>query len=681
MRKVLILSAVFMFLFLMALGCSSSSKNPGVPDLPELSKPSDNATSSDTQVLCSGTMNLENGKVDFNDRTVDPYLNVTSLVGSNFHFKIDSFTPPDILNITLTLNNVSTLTAYDVAIVFEELYGKKVLNPDSYIDIFGAGDIDPFIAFRKADPMRAFPPGPDSQPLTVKYNGNPNVKFFIIAHIPGNTGGVYEISHWRYSGQLTSNGGSAEIFVDVYDHQDDISYVIADTRALMGSTTPLIRLTPPNPWSAIISNTKGIPAGTYPLLIASTSFASPTYTTYNFFPIIIVPGMTNFGVDFSPEGDTELLIREMYSSGMHSIASKGNEFYVVFDAFSPLSGAGAVYFTKSTDGGATWSTAKAVSDPLDDQMEKNACIAVGNGNIYVACLGGSFDKNSFFVSSDDGDTWTGYAPFTPIGFPLNYVSLCVDPTTTPETVYLGFIYFSPDGMVCKAGKATTDDFATWSFAQIIDEIAPQGQFDLSLAFDKETDHLLACWAGISKGPMGGSQILFDWASTSDFTTWHTDTAVSDNWTIGDQELNPSPAIDPATGKLGILYKKILSDYSSMEVRFLVVDHSVDPITATPSVTVYSTTQDLQNPSLTWNAASGRVFASWSAGADAAQLDCYFSESTDKGLSWVNLQTLNDVPAPIGLTNTTIASSGHDVNVAWIDGRVHGPELWIDQGKY
>jgi len=617
--------------------------------------------------------------VDFNDRTADPYLNITSLLGSNFKFKIDGFTPPNILNITLTLINPSTLTAYDVCIVFEDLYGKKVLNPDGYMDIYGPYDIDPFIAFKKDDPIRAFPPGNDSQPLNVAYNGNPNVKFFIIAHLGGNTGGVYQISNCFAFGDLTTNGGTATIYADVYDYQGDISYVVADTRIFTGALSFLQPSGSPNPWMASFSNSLGVPVGKYNILVAATSPANPTYKTYNYASVTVAEGMTSFGQDISPDGDTEFIIRELYSSGMHSMAVKGDEFYLVFSAFSPIDNHGAVFFTKSVDRGMTWSTAIPVSDLSDDQPERNACIALGNDDIYVACIGGSFDKNSLFVSSDDGDSWTGYAPFTTIGSPLNSISMCIDTVASPETVYLGITYFSVDGVVVNAGRASSSDLNTWTFGQINDTTVMFMQYDLSLSFDKNTNHILACWSSQSDNPMGGALLMFDWTNTSDYPTWHVDQPVSDNWVPGDQEIGPSPIIEPSTGNLGILYKHILSDYSKMELRLVKIDHSTNPVAISPTILVYETPQYIQYPSLACET-SGRWLATWMMGPDPSQLDCYFQESLDKGDTWTNLLTVNDVPS-LNSSNSTIASNGKDVCIGWVDARNANYEVWIDHGTH
>jgi hypothetical protein len=309
MRSTYLLLILLILVF--SIGCSNLGNAPVVPDKTADSPTlADNSGSNDFQVLTSGTMNLENGTIEPDNRTVDPYYNVTSIVGSNFSFKINGVIPPDILDITLTINNVSSLTVHDVCIVFDDLYGKTVTNPDSYIDVFDPGDINPFIAFRKEDPNRAFPPGIDTEKLYLKYpSGSPaQVRFIIIAHLGGNTGGVYELRDWNVSGQLTTSGGSAGLSVKALDHQQNVTSVSANTTALTGGWTNFVRSGSTDTWTATISNTQGAPVGDYTLLVKANSPSSPTYYTYNYFKVNVVTGQTAkiHSVNFvqMPSGDT-----------------------------------------------------------------------------------------------------------------------------------------------------------------------------------------------------------------------------------------------------------------------------------------------------------------------------------------------------------------------------------------
>jgi hypothetical protein len=270
-------------LLLLIAGCSGKMSETISPVMHD-----DNPESaSEVVILAKGTMDLSKGTALFDNRILDPYYDVTGYIGSNFTYVINGIIPPDILDITLAIDNVSGITVHDVCIVFEELYGKKVMNPDCYIDIFQPWDIDPFIAFGKDNYFREFPPGKETEQLLLKYpsGASPLIKYFIIAHIGGNTGGVYDFSNWTVYGDLTPTGGSAIIGIDIHDWQMNMTMAVVDTSALTGGYTYLQQSGYPNPWLAEISNTQHAPVGIYTVTVMSTSPSSPNYHTFNFYEI------------------------------------------------------------------------------------------------------------------------------------------------------------------------------------------------------------------------------------------------------------------------------------------------------------------------------------------------------------------------------------------------------------
>lgn len=284
MRPIIFLTLVV--LALLVAGCSGGGSVPTTPQSDSSPEQIADTNNHELAILASGTMNLEDGTIEPGEHSASAYMNVTSIVGSNFSFTIDNFTPPDILEITLKINNVSPYTVNDVCIVFENLYGKTVMNPDSYMDIFGPWDLDPFIAFRKDIPNRSFPPGIDTQPLVVKYpGGSAMVSFFIIAHLGGNTGGVLALTDWNVSGQLTPTGGNATVEVTALDHQQDVAGAYADTSALTGGVTNFTPTGDPLVWTADITNSELAPVGVYTIPAMAFSQSAPMYQTYNFFEL------------------------------------------------------------------------------------------------------------------------------------------------------------------------------------------------------------------------------------------------------------------------------------------------------------------------------------------------------------------------------------------------------------
>ncbi|MFH1513996.1 MAG: hypothetical protein ABIG42_00905 [bacterium] len=268
-------------LAIMLAGCSGGSKAPTAPQDNETPEQIANTPNNEMVLLSSGIMDLEAGTIE-PDRTSSAYMNVTPYLGSNFSYTIDSYTPPT-FEITLKINNTTLWTVHDVCIVFENTGSMTVNNPDSWMDIFGPYDLDPFIAFRKEDPNRAFPPGVDTEHLTISGPVYP-VQYFIIAHLGGNTFGVYDLDV-AVSGTLTPTGGNANLTATSRDHQGDIGGVWADTTIFTGGIVQFNSTGNPEIWTKSISNTAGAPVGIYPRIAMSNSQGAPPYNCYDYFDV------------------------------------------------------------------------------------------------------------------------------------------------------------------------------------------------------------------------------------------------------------------------------------------------------------------------------------------------------------------------------------------------------------
>lgn len=294
--RYLILFVIALFVF---AGCSQSASNPAVPD------------SSDTQptlqenisnILYAGTfeIDLENQQINqIENRDSDYVYNITGLLpnkcpGGCFRFRIIGVIGT-VLQIELTLENPLTVQIYDARVVYVDLFGKSVINPDSYTDFKGTPvtNIFPFTAFMKELDSRAFPVGPggiDSEILFLDFppGSIAAVNYMITAGYPNQIQEPYEINAMTQTGQLSESGGSAVISCVVKDHQDDVSSVYLDSRPLTGTYSALTE-SPINPgtWESTISNTSHAPVGTYNQLIKASSPNQQNLSTYNYIEITV----------------------------------------------------------------------------------------------------------------------------------------------------------------------------------------------------------------------------------------------------------------------------------------------------------------------------------------------------------------------------------------------------------
>jgi hypothetical protein len=299
MRYLISILAIFT-LFAFFAGCSSSSDLPTQPGNNQL--PQDEISDGNSQLLYSGTfeINLDSLNITQTDNRQSEFVyDITGFLpdkcpGGCFRFTIVGVVGT-VLEIEFTLENPLAIQAYDLKVEYLELFGKTVLNPDSYTDFLGTPitNIFPFTAFMKEDPDRAFPLGPggiDTETLFLDFppGSGASVNYAITAHLPGQTPEPYEISEMSQDGELTPEGGLATISCKVDDHQDDVSYVFLDSTPFTGAPVQL-QENPLNPgyYEIEISNTEEAAVGIYNQLMMALSPNPQTISIYNYVEISV----------------------------------------------------------------------------------------------------------------------------------------------------------------------------------------------------------------------------------------------------------------------------------------------------------------------------------------------------------------------------------------------------------
>jgi len=281
-------------------GCSGKSDSPTSPNEPESDS---SAISGNQSVLYSGTLTIDPVNLTIENvetRNPDWVYNITPFLGNQcpggcFRFKIVGIVGT-VLEIELTIENPAKIQVYDVRVEYIELFGKTVVNPDSYTDYLGVPitKVKPFTAFATDNPNRAFPVGPsewDTQTLFLDFppGSIAAVNYAITASFPGMTGEPYEINGMNQEGDLTPTGGTATISCHVLDHQADISSVYLDARPFVGGP---VAMNPdpidPSLYKVEIGNTQGAPVGTYNQLIVAQSPNQQNIKTYNFVAITVI---------------------------------------------------------------------------------------------------------------------------------------------------------------------------------------------------------------------------------------------------------------------------------------------------------------------------------------------------------------------------------------------------------
>jgi hypothetical protein len=245
-RGLLFLSLIVILL----VGCSASKINS--PVAPE----GDNTPFSDIpqdghDIIASGTfqIDLDNMTVnDVTDRVGAFHYNITGFLSGRFKYYIQSWTPPTI-TLRLEIENPTSIQVYDVRIIYTNLYGKTVSNPDGYtnfLDPPGGPEINPFHYFAKEYAKQAFPVGPgakDSEILIMNWpTGQPaNVTYAIECSVGGNAAEPYKISNILTSGNITPDGGAMVVGCTVNDWQNDVTAVTILGNDFYAADMPMFR--------------------------------------------------------------------------------------------------------------------------------------------------------------------------------------------------------------------------------------------------------------------------------------------------------------------------------------------------------------------------------------------------------------------------------------------------------
>jgi len=168
-------------------------------------------------------------------------------------------------------------------------------------------------------------------------------------------------------------------------------------------------------------------------------------------PAIAVSGATVYLVwyDYTP-GAAEIYFRRSIDNGatwenakrltnnagqstLPRVVASGDNVYVTWQDTTP--GNWETYFRRSTDNGATWKSAKRITNTAADSL--NPDIAVDGGNVYLAWYEGDVGSRQihFCQSSNWGATWGAAQPLTLDAYDSTYPHIAA---AAGSAVYLAF---------------------------------------------------------------------------------------------------------------------------------------------------------------------------------------------------------------------------------------------------
>ncbi|UCE74295.1 MAG: exo-alpha-sialidase [Methanomassiliicoccales archaeon] len=333
-----------------------------------------------------------------------------------------------------------------------------------------------------------------------------------------------------------------------------------------------------------------------------------------------------------------------------------------------------IYFTKSLDGGNTFSTNKRVNDDVGDAMQYSPSIAVdGVGNIYIARIDhrdGLAGDIYFANSTDGGNTFSANKKVNdesisdPVGDALQYnPSLAVDDAGFIYLVWVDERNRNPDIYFAKS----TDGGNTFSTNKKVNDDPGRivGQYAPSIAIDG-AGKIYIVWMDERKidNPykIDNPDIYFA-RSTDGGNTFSTNKKINDDFGTSEQiypcivttGINKIYIVwtDLRNGDRDIYFTKSLdSGYNFLSNR-KVNDDVVNATQDKPSIAV-------ESPSI--------IYITWMDNRNG-NYDIYFAKSTDGGNTFsVNKKVNDDVGNEGQYEPSMIVDNSGIIYIAWTDNR-------------
>ncbi len=269
----------------LSFGCSSDKDSTPITPSNDTSQPAD-LSDDNHAIMASGTFEINPESMaiqDVTDRVNTFHYNITSFIGGYFRYYIEGHSGP-YWTIRLEIENPTALQVHDVRIIYTNLYGKKVANPDgftNFLDPPGGPGINAFHYFAKEYDNQAFPVGPgstDSEELVIYWPSGAQwyVTYAIECSLGGNAAEPIKISEIEQVGDITPAGGGKIITCDVDDWQEDISSVTICANDFYSEDLEMYKYGDSNTYIGNLINLNGVVPDEYVVWIRAES-ANPNY--------------------------------------------------------------------------------------------------------------------------------------------------------------------------------------------------------------------------------------------------------------------------------------------------------------------------------------------------------------------------------------------------------------------
>jgi predicted neuraminidase len=228
------------------------------------------------------------------------------------------------------------------------------------------------------------------------------------------------------------------------------------------------------------------------------------------------------------------------------VVDSSDNLHVVCEDYS--AGNGEIYYKKSTDGGATWSTSKRLTWTSGGSF--HPALAVSSGNLHLVWEDTTPGNSEIYYkkSTDEGATWSTSKRLAWTSGNTNYPAISVDPSG-----HLHVVWQDTTGNHEIYYTNSTDGGATWTKSKSI-SLTSGHSYRPALAVEPMPlgSRLHAFWTDDTPG----NYEIYYAQSTDGGATWTKSKRIT--WTSGESTL-PALAVD-SSGHLHLVWVEVIANW-------------------------------------------------------------------------------------------------------------------------
>ncbi|GAB4365264.1 MAG: hypothetical protein Kow00128_07630 [Deltaproteobacteria bacterium] len=357
-------------------------------------------------------------------------------------------------------------------------------------------------------------------------------------------------------------------------------------------------------------------------------------------------------------------------SGQRGIAVHGTRVTAIWTD-TRSGGVSDIYSASSTDGGTTWGTNRKVSDDNTAEKFQPTMTSDAGGNLYAAWvdLRGGQRKIMFSRSTDGGSTWSANARVDDD----TSGSFKFEPAIGIDNAGTCYVAWSDNrnGNYDIYISQSTDGGTTWSAdVRVSDDPGSEEQGRVSMHIEGASVFL--AWVD-SRNGSPYRDVYF--SCSTDGTTWTPNRKISD--TTGGTVIGRC-SLAGAGSRIALAWN---DDRSGKREVYLITSADGGATWDNQAVRIHSDTPgEKQDPYLLVRP-DGTAFVTWWDTRDDGG-DIYFAYSLDGGKTWRNETRVNSDPTGVPQYYGTIAlDDGGNIYIVWEDYRYDGSngEVYFSRG--